>query len=155
MNARHGHTRPDPVRPDAQPQVVSGQSGGAGPNPHKGRTGVDRIRHATLHSLHGLRSALREEIAFRQECAIALVLVPAAFWLGRDWVATALLAGSVLLVLIVELLNSAVEAAIDRISLDLHPLSKVAKDYGSAAVMLSLLLCGSIWVAALFDRLST
>jgi diacylglycerol kinase (ATP) len=123
-------------------------------NPHKGRTGRDRIVHAAMNSLRGLQAALREESAFRQECAMAVVLVPAAFWLGRDWVATALLAGSVLLVLVVELLNSAVEAAIDRISLDLHPLSKAAKDYGSAAVMMSLLLCGSIWAAALYDRLS-
>ena len=107
-----------------------------------------------MNSLRGLQAALREESAFRQECAMAVVLVPAAFWLGRDWVATAFLAGSVLLVLVVELLNSAVEAAIDRISLDLHPLSKAAKDYGSAAVMMSLLLCGSIWAAALYDRLS-
>jgi diacylglycerol kinase (ATP) len=123
-------------------------------NPHKGRAGRDRIVHAAMNSLRGLQAALREESAFRQECAMAVVLVPAAFWLGRDWVATALLAGSVLLVLVVELLNSAVEAAIDRISLDLHPLSKAAKDYGSAAVMMSLLLCGSIWAAALYDRLS-
>jgi diacylglycerol kinase (ATP) len=125
------------------------------PNPHKGHTGLDRLRHATWNSQRGLRTALREESAFRQECALAVVLVPAAFWLGRDWLATALLAGSVVLVLIAELLNSAVEAAIDRISLDLHPLSKVAKDYGSAAVMLSLVLCGSIWAAALHERLSS
>lgn len=123
------------------------------PNPHKGRKGLDRIRHASAHSLRGLMAAVREENAFRQECALALVLLPAAFWLGRDWVATALLAGSVMLVLIVELLNSAVEAAIDRISLELHPLSKTAKDYASAAVMLSLLLCGGVWAAALHERL--
>lgn len=122
------------------------------PNPHKGHRGLDRIRRATVHSLDGLRVALRQESAFRQECVGAALLLPAAFWLGQDWVATALLAGSVMLVLIVELLNSSVEAAIDRISMDLHPLSKIAKDYGSAAVMLSLLLCGSIWAAALIDR---
>ncbi len=122
------------------------------PNPHKGHTGLDRIRRATVHSLDGLRQALREESAFRQESFFALLLLPAAFWLGQDWVSIALLAGSVLMVLIVELLNSAVEAAIDRISPDLHPLSKTAKDYGSAAVMLSLLLCGSIWAAALYER---
>lgn len=121
-------------------------------NPHKGHRGLDRIRRATVHSLDGLRVALHQESAFRQECVVAALLLPAAFWIGQDWVATALLAGSVMLVLIVELLNSAVEAAIDRISMDLHPLSKIAKDYGSAAVMLSLLLCGSIWAAALIDR---
>jgi diacylglycerol kinase (ATP) len=113
---------------------------------------LDRIRRATVHSLDGLRVALQQESAFRQECVVAALLLPAAFWIGQDWVATALLAGSVMLVLIVELLNSAVEAAIDRVSMDLHPLSKIAKDYGSAAVMLSLLLCGSIWAAALIDR---
>jgi diacylglycerol kinase (ATP) len=112
-------------------------------NPHKGRTGLDRVLHAT---------AYRNESAFRQETALALVLVPAAFWLGRNWVETALLAGSVLLVLIVELLNSAIEAAIDRISFELHDLSKLAKDFGSAAVMLALLLCGGIWAAALWQR---
>lgn len=124
------------------------------PNPHKGRTGLNRIRHASAHSLRGLAVAVRQESAFRQECALALVLLPVALWLGRDWVSTALLAGSVMLVLIVELLNSAIEAAIDRISLELHPLSKIAKDYASAAVMLSLLLCGGVWAAALYERLS-
>lgn len=121
-------------------------------NPHKGHRGWARIRRATAHSLDGLRVAVRQESAFRQECVGAVLLLPAAFWIGQDWVAIALLAGSVMLVLIVELLNSAVEAAIDRVSMDLHPLSKIAKDYGSAAVMLSLLLCGSIWAAALIDR---
>ena len=81
-----------------------------------------------------------------------MVLVPTAFWLGRGWVEIALLAGSVLAVLIVELLNSALEAAIDRISFELHELSKLAKDYGSAAVMLSLLVAGAIWAAALWQR---
>jgi len=121
-------------------------------NPHKGRTGLDRVLHATGYSWSGLRTAYRNESAFRQETALALVLVPAAFWLGRNWVETALLAGSVLLVLIVELLNSAIEAAIDRISFELHDLSKLAKDFGSAAVMLALLLCGGIWAAALWQR---
>ena len=122
------------------------------PNPHKGRTGLDRIVHAAGYSLDGLRSAHRHESAFRQEFWLAVLMLPAAFWLGRLWVETALRAGSVLLVLVVELLNSAVEAAVDRISLDLHELAKRAKDYGSAAVLLSLLLAGGIWAAALFDR---
>ena len=81
-------------------------------------------------------------------------MVPAAFWVGRGWVEVALLAGSVVLVLIVELLNSAMEAAVDRISLELHELSKKAKDFGSAAVLLSLVLCGGIWAAALWQRLA-
>ncbi len=123
------------------------------PNPHKGRTGLARVAHATLNSVAGLQAALRHESAFRQECALALVLLPAAWWLGSDWVSRALLMGSVLLVLIVELLNSGIEAAIDRVSMDLHDLSKRAKDYGSAAVLLSLLLCAGIWLGALWQRL--
>lgn len=121
-------------------------------NPHKGRTGLDRVLHATRYSAQGLRAAYRGESAFRQEFWLAAFLVPAAFWLGRGWAEVALLAGSVLLVLIVELLNSAVEATVDRVSFDLHELSKRAKDFGSAAVMLSLVLAGGIWAAALWQR---
>ena len=82
----------------------------------------------------------------------AVVLIPAAFWLGRNWVETALLAGSVLIVLIVELLNTGLETAIDRIGPEWHDLSKRAKDMGSAAVLLSVLLCAGIWAAALYQR---
>lgn len=121
-------------------------------NQFKGRTGLDRIVRATGNSINGLRLAFRGENAFRQETLAAIVLVPAAFWLGQGWVQVTLLAGSVLVVMIVELLNSAVEAAIDRISFELHDLSKRAKDLGSAAVMLALLLCGSIWTGALWQR---
>lgn len=121
-------------------------------NPHKGRTGIDRIVRATGYSVAGVTAAYRGESAFRQEFWLAALMVPAAFWLGRNWVEVALLAGSVLLVLIVELLNSAIEAAIDRISFELHELSKRAKDLASAAVMLSLLLCAAIWAAALWQR---
>ncbi len=124
------------------------------PNPHKGRTGLDRIRHATHYSLDGLRAAYRGESAFRQEVWLAAVLLPAAGWLGRTWLEVALLVGTVVFVLVVELLNSAIEAAIDRISMELHPLSKRAKDLGSAAVMLSLLLAGGVWAAALWHRLA-
>ena len=85
---------------------------------------------------------------------LALVLWPVAVWLGRNWVETALLAGSVMLVLIVELLNSAIEAVVDRVSPDLHPLSKRAKDIGSAAVMLSLVACALLWVSALWRLLN-
>ena len=122
------------------------------PNPHKGRTGFDRIRHAALYSLDGLRAAYRGESAFRQEAWLAAVLLPAAWWLGQTWFEVAVLVGSVVFVLVVELLNSAVEAAIDRISMELHPLSKRAKDLGSAAVMLSLVLAGGVWAAALWHR---
>lgn len=121
-------------------------------NPHKGRTGIDRIIRATGYSVAGITAAYRSESAFRQEFWLAALMLPAAFWVGRSWVEVALLAGSVMLVLIVELLNSAIEAAIDRISFELHELSKRAKDFASAAVMLSLLLCGAIWVAALWQR---
>jgi len=121
-------------------------------NPHKGRTGLDRVLQATRHSARGLAAAWRHESAFRQEVLLALPMLPAALWLGTTWLERAALVGSVLLVLIVELLNSGIEAAIDRISLDLHELSGRAKDYGSAAVMLALLLCGGTWAAALWAR---
>ncbi len=121
-------------------------------NPHKGRTGLDRLRHALGYSIDGLKLAYRGESAFRQETWSAVVLLPAAFWLGRSWVEVSLLAGSVLLVMIVELLNSGIEAAIDRVSYELHDLSKRAKDLASAAVLMSLLLCGGIWSAALWHR---
>lgn len=121
-------------------------------NPYKGRTGLDRVVRATGYSMDGLRIAYRGESAFRQEVWAAALLLPAAFWLGQGWIEVALLAGSVLLVLIVELLNSGIEAAIDRVSYELHDLSKRAKDLASAAVMLSLLLCAGIWTAALWHR---
>ncbi|MDT8998564.1 diacylglycerol kinase [Paucibacter sp. APW11] len=123
------------------------------PNPHKGRTGIDRVLHATGYSMAGLKVAYQGESAFRQEVWLALIASPAAFWLGRSWVEVALLLGSLMIVLIVELLNSGIEAAIDRVSLDLHELSKRAKDLASAAVFLSLLLCAGIWGAALWHRL--
>lgn len=121
-------------------------------NPHKMRTGMDRVAHAFNYSMQGLSAAIRFESAFRQEAALALVLLPAAFWLGRNWIEVALLAGSVLLVMVVELLNSAIEAVVDRVSLDLHELAKRAKDYGSAAVLLSLLWCGGIWATVAYQR---
>ena len=122
-------------------------------NPHKGRTGLDRVLRATSYSLAGLHTAVRSESAFRQELALAALMLPLAFWIGQGWVEVALLAGSVWLVLIVELLNSGIEASIDRVSLELHELSKRAKDLASAAVFLSLLMCGAIWISALWHRL--
>nr|WP_297529951.1 diacylglycerol kinase [uncultured Roseateles sp.] len=122
-------------------------------NPHKGRTGLDRILHAAGYSWDGLRAAYRGESAFRQETWLTLIGLPLAFWVGRDWVQVALLAGSLILVLIVELLNSAVEAVVDRVSFELHDLSKRAKDIASAAVLLSLVLAGGIWAAALWQHL--
>jgi diacylglycerol kinase (ATP) len=115
------------------------------------RTGLDRIAHAAQFSLAGLRAGW-DETAFRQEALAAIVLVPASFWLGRSWAEVALLAGSVVLVMIVELLNTGIEAAVDRIGPEWHDLSKRAKDMGSAAVLLGLLLAGGIWAAALYQR---
>ena len=124
-------------------------------NPFKGRTGLDRVMRATGYSIAGLKTAYHGESAFRQESWFAAVLLPISFWLGRTWVEVALLAGSVTLVLIVELLNSGIEAAIDRVSFELHDLSKRAKDLASAAVFLSLMLCCGIWVAAVWARVAT
>ena len=123
----------------------------AAANQQKFRTGLNRVWHAAGFSLAGLRAGWGET-AFRQEALAAMVLVPAAFWVGRGWIEIALLAGSVLIVLMVELLNTAIETAIDRIGPEWHDLSKRAKDMGSAAVLLSLVLCGSIWLAALHQR---
>jgi len=117
----------------------------------KRRSGLSRIIHAAGFSIAGLRAGWKET-AFRQEAIASFVLVPAAFWVGRGWVEVALLAGSVLIVMMVELLNTAIEAAIDRIGPEWHELSKRAKDMGSAAVLLSVVLCGGIWLAALFQR---
>lgn len=121
-------------------------------NPQKKRKGLSRVLHAGVYSLQGLRAGWQEP-AFRQEALLAGVLLPLAWVLGRNWVEVALLAGSVLLVMIVELLNSGIESAIDRIGPEWHDLSKRAKDMGSAAVLLSLLLCGGIWAAALWTCL--
>lgn len=121
------------------------------PNPQKRRSGLTRIWYATGYSLEGLRAGWGEP-AFRQEVVASVVLLPLAFWLGNSWVETALLAGSVLILMIVELLNTGIETAIDRIGPEWHDLSKRAKDMGSAAVLLSLLLCAGIWLAALFHR---
>jgi len=124
-----------------------------GESPFKGRTGVQRVINATRYSLEGLVAAARHEEAFRQELLLAAVLVPLGLWLGNDGVERALLVGSVLMVLVVELLNSAVEAVVDRASPEHHELAKRAKDYGSAAVMVALAVAGLIWVLLLLPRL--
>jgi len=115
-------------------------------SPHKGRRGIRRLVNAFIYSLSGLALAFRHESAFRQEIVLALVLVPAALLLPVFPVERVLLIGAVLLVLIVELLNSSVEAAIDRIGFDTHRLSKRAKDLGSAAVLLALGLLLLTWL---------
>ncbi|WP_439587312.1 diacylglycerol kinase [Hydrogenophaga sp.] len=120
-------------------------------NAQKQRAGLSRIWHALGYSLAGLRAGWGET-AFRQEAVAALVLIPLAFWLGQTWVETALLAASVVLVLVVELLNTGIETAIDRIGPEWHDLSKRAKDMGSAAVLLSLLTWAGVWLAAIWTR---
>jgi len=114
-------------------------------NPYKGNRGITRAWHALKNSINGFRVAIREESAFRQELTLAAILVPGGMLLPVQPVEHALLVGSVLLVLIVELLNSSIEAAIDRISLERHELSKRAKDFGSAAVTVALLICALTW----------
>ena len=109
-------------------------------SPHKGTTGVRRLVNAFFYSLSGLRAAYRHESAFRQEILLAAILVPIAFVVPVAAAERVLLIATVVLVLIVELLNSSVEAAIDRISFDTHRLSKRAQDLGSAAVLLALVL---------------
>jgi diacylglycerol kinase (ATP) len=114
-------------------------------NPYKGNRGLTRAWHAMKNSLAGFRVAIREESAFRQELTLAAILIPCGVLVPVDPVSRVLLLGSVLLVLIVELLNSSVEAAIDRISLERHELSRRAKDLGSAAVMVALGMCLMTW----------
>ncbi len=121
-------------------------------NPQKTRKGLSRLLHATGYSLQGLVAGW-QETAFRQEALAAIVLVPLAFFLGQDWVEVAMLAGTVVLVMVVELLNTGIESCIDRIGPEWHDLSKRAKDMGSAAVLLSLLLCAGVWTAAVWTRL--
>jgi diacylglycerol kinase (ATP) len=118
-------------------------------NPHKGNKGITRAFRAAINSWNGLIYAFKEESAFRQELGLSLILIPLAIYLPVTPIEKILLIASVILVLIIELLNSSVEAAIDRISFEVHDLSKRAKDFGSAAVMLALLLCGLTWVIVL------
>jgi diacylglycerol kinase (ATP) len=123
---------------------MSGQA-----NQHKGRTGLRRVWNALFYSLAGFRAAFRHEDAFRQEVILAAILIPAALFLTQAAVARALLIGSVLLVLLAELVNSAIEATVDRISLEDHQLAKRAKDIGSAAVFVALLHLAVVWLLIL------
>ncbi len=121
-------------------------------SPHKGKAGLVRIWNAFNYSLAGLRATIRQEAAFRQELLLAVILIPTALFLGVSANSKALMIASVLLVLIVELLNSAIEAAVDHTSLEKHPLAKRAKDIGSAAVLLSLLNVIAVWLIILLDQ---
>ena len=118
-------------------------------SPFKGKTGLQRILNAAGYSWAGLAAAFRHEDAFRQEVFLAVLLIPLALFLGATGVERALMIGAVLLVLIVELLNSALEAAVDRISLEHHQLIKRAKDMGSAAVMIALVNAAVVWALVL------
>lgn len=119
-------------------------------SPFKGKTGLQRVWNALFYSLEGLRAAFRHEDAFRQEVALSLLLIPTAFFLPVSGIGKALMVASVLLVLIIELINSAIEATVDRISLDRHRLAKRAKDIGSAAVLVGLVNVILVWGLVLF-----
>jgi diacylglycerol kinase (ATP) len=114
-------------------------------SPYKGKTGLRRLLNAFGYSLAGFRAAYKHEDAFRQEVLLAVILIPLSLWLPVGLIGRALMIGSVLLVIIVELLNSGIEATVDRISLDSHDLAKRAKDIGSAAVLVSLINMIVIW----------
>lgn len=120
-------------------------------SPFKGKTGIRRIFNAFGYSLSGLRAAYKHEDAFRQEVWLALALLPLAFFMPVGGTGKALMVASMLLVLIVELINSAIEAAVDRVSLESHRLAARAKDIGSAAVLLSLLNVVVVWALIVFD----
>ena len=132
------------MRPEQPPAVLS-------PAPRRPKlSGSRRLLLAFVNSWSGFKGAFRAEAAFRQEIALALVMLPLGAWLGETRVEKALLIGSVLLVLIVELLNTAVETAVDRIGLERHELSGLAKDVGSTAVLLSFALLAVVWGFLLF-----
>jgi diacylglycerol kinase (ATP) len=118
-------------------------------SPYKGKTGLTRVLNAAGYSWAGLAAAFKHEDAFRQEVFLALLLIPLALYLGQTGITRALMIAAVLLVLIVELLNSALEAAVDRISLEHHQLIKRAKDMGSAAVMIALVNVVVVWALVL------
>ncbi len=119
-------------------------------SPYKGQTGLKRVYNAFFYSIDGLKAAFRHEDAFRQEVFLSIVLIPLAFYLHANGMGRALMISSVLLVLIVELLNSGIEAITDRVSLENHDLAKRAKDLGSAAVMVSLVNVPLVWGLILF-----
>jgi diacylglycerol kinase (ATP) len=135
--------------PDTPDPVTSLQA-----NPHKGNRGLARMWRALGISIAGLTTAVKEESAFRQELLLAAVLLPVAAFAPVEPVSRALMMATVLLVLLVELLNSSVEAAIDRISLERHELSRRAKDFGRAAVLIAIAICAMTWLVILFPWLS-
>ncbi len=152
-------SRAEPSRPQARSRVQAapGPAPTAGgpqempqqESPHKGKTGLTRVLNAFFYSLAGLKAAYRHEEAFRQEVWLAVILIPLALYLRDSPIERALMIGSVLLVLIVELINSAIEATVDRISLKDHVLAKRAKDIGSASVFVALLNVVVLWALIL------
>ena len=120
-------------------------------SPHKGTTGFRRVRNAFFYSMAGFSAAYKNEDAFRQEVLLALILVPLAFFLPVSGIGRAIMIGSILLVLMVELLNSAIEATVDRISIEHHALAKQAKDIGSAAVFVALANVAIVWTLVLLN----
>lgn len=142
----------EPSPPLATISTIDALPSPAAESPFKGKTGLRRVLNAFDYSMAGLRAAYACEDAFRQEVRLAILLIPLALLLPLGGVARALMIGSVLLVLVVELLNSAIEAAVDRVSLESHRLAKRAKDIGSAAVLVALgnVLC--VWSCVLAER---
>lgn len=114
-------------------------------SPHKDNTGLKRVYNAFFYSMNGFKACFKTEEAFQQEVVLALVMLPASFFVGQTMLEQIILISVIIFVLVVELLNTGIERAIDRISFDKHDLSKEAKDMGSAAVLLSLALAGFIW----------
>jgi len=135
-SARSAHRTPARVAPSDRPKP----------------RGVTRVLRAARASWLGLVGCFREEAAFRQELALSIVVIPLGLWLGHSGVERALLVAPMLLVLIVELLNSAIEATVDRIGLERHLLSGLAKDIGSAAVLMSFILMAAVWLLVLLGR---
>lgn len=123
-------------------------------NTQKQRRGLSRLYHASRYSLSGLRYGW-QEAAFRLEAGISLVLIPTAFWIGQTWSETALLLLSLGLVMVTELLNTAVETVIDRTGMEWHALSEKAKDLGSAATLIALMVSGTIWATAIWHSLNS
>lgn len=121
-------------------------------SPYKSRSGLRRIFRALGYSLQGIKAALRYESAFRLELTLAVIMVPLAFWLGRSLLEVFLLIFTVIMVLVIELINSALEALADALSLETHPLLGRAKDLGSAAVLLMLLLVFALWGTVAINR---
>ena len=119
---------------------------------NQNKTGIRRLIYATRYSMDGFKAAFKNEAAFRQETALAAIMIPAGFWLGTTAAERGLLIASCLVVLITELLNSAVEAVVDRVGLEHHQLSKQAKDMGSAAVLISLFMAVIVWGLIAWER---